>query len=79
MGYSAQEERDLNQKLYKWQRKQLRAVQKGKNIDKAYEQMSELDRRVWEIIANAETHKDVNWIVWNMAENIIDRYCKIAG
>lgn len=79
MGYSAQEERDLNQKLHKWQRKQLRAVQKGKNIDKAYEQMSELDRRVWEIIANAETHKDVNWIVWNMAENIIDRYCKIAG
>lgn len=79
MGYSVQEEKELNQELQKWQRKQLRAVQKGENIDKAYERMSELDRKVWEIIANAKTHKDVNWIVWNMAENIIDKYCKMAG
>lgn len=40
--------------------------------------MSDLDRRVWEMVANAETHKDVNWIVWNMAENIINKYCKMA-
>ena len=79
MAYSVQEEKELNQELQKWQRKQLRAVQKGENIDKAYERMSELDRKVWEIIANAKTHKDVNWIVWNMAENIIDKYCKMAG
>lgn len=79
MGYTEQEEKEFNHELKKWQEKQLRAVQKEKNIDKAYEYMSEIDRRVWEIIANAETHKDVNWIVWNMAENVIEKYCKIAG
>lgn len=29
MGYTKQEEKELNQELQKWHRKQLRAVQKG--------------------------------------------------
>lgn len=40
--------------------------------------MGEIDRIIWEIVATAESYKDINWIVWNEAEKVIDKYCKLA-
>ena len=77
VNYTEQEEKELNQQLTRWQKRQLTAV-KGNNIDKAFESMGEIDRAVWEKIANAKYHKDVNYLVWNNAERIIDKYCKMA-
>ena len=70
MRYTEQEEKELNKKLKKWQEKQLKAVRK-KNFDYACEQMNDIDRSIWEIIAKAESHKDVSWIVWEQAERVI--------
>lgn len=75
--YTEQEEKGLNQQLVRWQKRQLTAVRQN-NIDKSYEQMTEIDRSVWEKIANAETHKDVNWLVWEQAERVISKYCNLA-
>lgn len=72
MAYTQQEQIKLNKQLKKWQERQLKAVKKN-NIDKAFECMSEIDRAVWEKVANAETYKDVNWIVWNNAESVISK------
>lgn len=48
------------------------------NIDKVFESMTEIDRSIWECIARAESHKDVNYIVWDNAERVITKYCKLA-
>ena len=73
MTYTEQEEKELNQKLKRWQKRQLTAVRQN-NIDRAYVSMTEIDRSVWERIANAETYKDVNWLVWQQAERVISNY-----
>lgn len=75
--YNEEEERDLNNQLRRWQKRQLTAV-KNYEIDKAYEKMNDIDRAIWEKVANAETYKDVNWVVWNNAEKVISKYCKLA-
>jgi len=75
--YSKEEEKDLNKQLARWKKRQLNAV-RGNNIDKAYEKMSEIESAVWEKIANAESYKDVNYPVWNLAERVIDKFCKLA-
>lgn len=77
MTYTEQEEKELNQKLKRWQKRQLTAVRQN-NIDRAYVRMTEIDRSVWERIANAETYKDVNWLVWQQAERVISKYCNLA-
>ncbi|MDA3730046.1 hypothetical protein PBV87_00775 [Niameybacter massiliensis] len=77
MTYTEQEEKELNQQLKRWQKHQLIAVRQN-NIDRSYESMSEIDRSVWEKIANAETYKDVNWLVWQQAERVIQKYCTLA-
>lgn len=75
--YTEQEDKDLNQQLKRWKQRQLTAV-KGNKVDKAFELMNDIDRAVWEKIANAESHKDVNWLVWDNAERVITKYCKLA-
>lgn len=77
MTYTEQEEKERNQQLKRWQKHQLTAVRQN-NIDRSYESMSEIDRSVWEKIANAETYKDVNWLVWKQAERVIQKYCTLA-
>ena len=77
MAYSEQEERELNQQLRRWQKRQLTAV-KQDNIDRAFDKMTEIDCSIWKIIANAESHKNVNWLVWKEAERVIAKYCKLA-
>lgn len=77
MGYTDQEEKELNKQLKKWQDKQLKAVRR-KNFDYACEKMFDADRSVWQIIASAKSHKDVNWIVWEQAERVIDKYYKMS-
>lgn len=75
--YTKQEEKEFNKQLKRWQEKQLTAVRQ-RNIDEAYDSMNEIDSRIWEVIANAESYKDVNWIVWDQAERVITKYCKLA-
>ena len=75
--YTEKEEMELNAQLNRWKRRQLTAVRQ-KNIDTAFERMSDWERSVWEIIAKAESHKDVNYYVWNLAENVISKFCKLA-
>ncbi len=75
--YTEQESKELNQQLRRWQKRQLTAV-KQNNIDKAFESMSEIDRSIWERIAKAETYKDVNYVIWDNAERVITKYCKMA-
>lgn len=77
MAYTEQEEKEFNQQLKRWQKHQLTAVRQS-NIDRSYESMSEIDRSVWEKIANAETYKDVNWLVWQQAERVIQKYCTLT-
>lgn len=77
MTYTEQEEKELNRQLRRWQKRQLTAVRQN-NIDQAFDEMSDIDRAIWEKIAKAESHKDVNWIVWNEAERVITKYCKLA-
>ena len=67
----------MNQQLKKWQERQLKAVRQN-YIDNAFERMNDIDRSVWRIIAKANTYKDVNWLVWQQADRVIDKYCKIA-
>lgn len=75
--YTIQEEEEFNKQLKRWKKRQLTAVNQ-RNIDKAFDAMDEIDRRIWEIVASAESHKDINWIVWNHAEEVISKYCKMA-
>ena len=77
MIYTEKENKALNAQLHRWQRKQLTAV-KQPYIDDAFSLMTDLDARVWELIPKAETHKDVNWLVWENADRVIDKYAKIA-
>jgi len=77
MAYTEQEQIELNQQLKRWQKRQLTAVRQN-NIDRAFEVMNEIDRAVWERVAKAESHKDVSVLVWDMAEKIISKYCKLA-
>lgn len=75
--YTEKEEKELNAQLKRWQKRQLTAVRQ-KNIDIAFERMSDWERSVWKIIANAESHKDINYYVWDLAESVITKYCKMA-
>lgn len=77
MKYTEQEEKKLNQQLKRWQKRQLTAVRQN-YIDQAFDKMSDMDRRIWEVIANAESYKDVNWLVWQYAEEVISKYCILA-
>lgn len=77
MKYTEQEEKELNKQLKKWQDKQLKAVRRN-NFDYACEKMLNADRSVWQIIASAKSYKDVNWIVWEQAERVIDKYYKMS-
>ena len=40
--------------------------------------MNDIERAIWEQIAKATSHKDVNYLVWDMAEKVISKYCKLA-
>lgn len=75
--YTEQEEKELNHQLRRWKKQQLTAVRQDK-IDIAFESMTEIDRAIWEMIARADSHKDVNWLVWDNAERVISKYCKMA-
>lgn len=77
MVYTRQEDTELNNQLMLWQKRQLTAVKKN-NIDTAFEKMNDIERAVWEQIAKANCHNDVNYLVWDMAENVIDKYCELA-
>lgn len=77
MAYTKTEDNELNKQLLKWQKKQLSAV-RGNNIDNAFAKMNDIDRSVWGQIAKAKCHNDVNYLVWDMAENVIDKYYKLA-
>ncbi|MBU5331697.1 hypothetical protein KQI61_05770 [Anaerocolumna aminovalerica] len=77
MAYTKQEELELNQQLARWQKRQLTAVRQN-NIDSAFEKMNDIERAIWEQIAKATSHKDVNYLVWDMAEKVISKYCKLA-
>lgn len=77
MAYTRQEDTELNNQLMRWQKRQLIAVKKN-NIDTVFEKMNDIERAVWENIAKAKSHKDVNYLVWNMAEKVISKYCKLA-
>lgn len=78
MTYTEQEEKELNSQLKSWQAKQLKIVQNSNNFEYACEHTIELERQVWEIIANAKSHKDVNWLVWRNADEVINKFKKLA-
>lgn len=77
MKYTEQEEKELNKQLKMWQNKQLKAA-KGNNFDSACEKMHDAELSVWEIVAKAESYKDVSWGVWENAERVIDKYYKLS-
>ena len=33
--------------------------------------MSEIEEKVWSTVANARTHKEVNYIIWSMVEDVV--------
>lgn len=70
-------EKELNAQLKKWQKRQLTAVRQN-YFDYVCEIMTETERATWKGIAKAKSYKDVNWLMWNLAYDVIDKYCKIA-
>jgi hypothetical protein len=77
MSYTKQEEKELNQQLERWKKRQLTAV-KGNHIDEAFGKMNDYERSVWTIIAKADTYREVSVGAWEMAEKVICKYCKLA-
>lgn len=77
MTYTVEEEKELNQQLRRWKKRQLTAVRQN-NIDRAFESMIDAERAVWEQIARAESYKEVSNGAWMLAERVIDKYCKLA-
>lgn len=74
--YTEEDNKELNRQLARWQKRQLTSV-KQNNIDSAFEKMSDIERSVWERIAKATCHNQVNYIAWDMAEEVISKYCKM--
>lgn len=60
--YSEDEEKELNKQLNSWKRRA------GKLILNDYFDscnISELEFGILKQVTNAETHKDINWCMWN--------------
>lgn len=75
--HTENEEKELNAQLKKWQKRQLTAARQN-YFDYVCEIMTETERAIWAGIAKAKSYKDVNWLMWNLAYDVIDKYCKIA-
>lgn len=72
--YTAQEEKELNNQLKKWQRRAKRLILND-YYDTAAESLSDLNYTVLKAVTNAETHKDISYYLWNsgLIESTLDR------
>lgn len=75
--YTQEETNNLNKQLKKWQNMQLRIVRKG--IFDNDIPFNDIEKAVWEQIAKAKTHLDVNVIAWNMADKVINKFRKVKA
>ena len=60
-----------NRQLKKWQKKQLLLVRKG-FLDNGCP-LNEYESSAWERIANATSYKEINWLVWEVADRMFSR------
>lgn len=77
MAYTAEEEKELEQQLERWKKRQLTAVRQN-HIDRAFESMNDIERAVWEQVAKADSYKNVSVGAWELAEKVISKYSKLA-
>lgn len=72
--YTEQEEKELNTKLKKWQNRAKRLILSD-YYDSAAGQLSEIDFSILQKITNAESHRDINYYLWNsgMIERVLDK------
>ncbi|MBO5387277.1 MAG: hypothetical protein J6A59_03955 [Lachnospiraceae bacterium] len=68
--YTIEEEKELNLQLKNWQSKLSKYILSDK-WDSISEQLSEIELQSIKIINNANSHKDVNWLIWGEMDNII--------
>lgn len=61
-GYTEQEEKNLNDELRKLQTRASKLI--GNNYYDAV-RLNDLQYSALKTLTNAETHKDINWYLWN--------------
>lgn len=69
-----EEEKELNNQLKKWQRRAKRLILSD-YYDTVAESLSELNYTALKAVTNAESHKDINYALWNsgLIESTLDR------
>lgn len=72
--YTEQEEKELNAELKKWQNRAKRLILSD-YYDSVAKKLSELDFSILRKITNAESHRDINYYLWNsgMIERVLDK------
>lgn len=72
--YTEQEEKELNAKLKKWQNRAKRLILND-YYDSVAGKLSEIDFTVLQKLTNAESHRDINYYLWNsgMIERVLDK------
>lgn len=68
--YTPAEERELNKQLKQWKDFLSKNILSDK-WDIIAEQLTELEIQQIKIITNADSYKDVNWLVWENIETVI--------
>lgn len=72
--YTEEEERELNNQLKKWKRRAKRLILSD-YYDTVAESLNELNYIALKAVTNAESHKDINYVLWNsgLIESTLDR------
>lgn len=72
--YTQEEKRELNNQLKKWQRRAKRLILSD-YYDTVAESLNELNYTALKAVTNAESHKDINYALWNsgLIERTLDR------
>lgn len=76
--HTEQEEKELNTQLEKWQRRAKRLILND-YYDSIANRLNELNYTALKAVTNAETHKDINFFLWNsgLIERTLERVEKL--
>lgn len=75
--YTQEEEKELNKELKKWQNRAKRLILSD-YYDVVAESLTENDFLILQKITNAESHRDINYYLWNsgMIERTLDKVAR---
>ncbi|MDD3040536.1 hypothetical protein [Bacteroides sp.] len=80
MRYTEEEEKELNAQLGKWQRRAKRLILSD-YYDCIADRLNDLNYTALTAVTNAETHKDINFSLWNsgLIESTLDRIAELIN